>query len=175
MSTPQPNAPPELRVCPRCGRSYAADVRFCVPCSINLETGTEVTTTAEGVPDDDRQDAEAESSPLRLMLSMPSLVFPGLFNPVLLALIVLAEALSLYLLFRLPYPSVYAMSHRREAGLILIALVLHGQALCWLLTGRGWFLKRALPELDSLRQVLFTILFIPMFILAGWLFLQSLP
>jgi hypothetical protein len=134
-------------------------VRICLDCSIDLATGEEIPAVicTEAPAPEDRPPVPAGTW---LRFGVLSCV-PGLFSPAVLLLALMAEAVSVAVL---AFSLLVLSTGGLFAGVLMaaLALIVHGQAVAWLVAGRLATLADALVELDTVRWAFFLLLtFVP--------------
>jgi len=134
------------RICWKCGTRYGNDVKLCVRCGVNLETGEMV-----------RRHSDEDPFAATGVVGMLDRSVPGVMKPGLIALaaplavagvVVLAAACG-----------AFGMARYSSIGSIILlgvpGVALWGQATALILAGRFALLPTALGELDGLRWSLF--------------------
>ncbi len=149
----------ESRYCWKCRSYYPPDVKICLRCGQDLETGQELASGVDAAP-------EEKPGVAGRVLMFTGEWMPGLLRPWIIAVSILTALLGLGVmwLFLFVLPTVL------PARLIFAAtgLVLYAHAIGFMMSGRISKLHEALVEIEEGQWVLFfTILLLPPTALIG--------
>jgi hypothetical protein len=134
--------------CPHCGTAYPSDTVICVKCGVDMRSGEELHTEADPVP---RPPLAA-----RVLLFFANLV-PGFFRLKILIVALLACAIGVGVV--LLGMHIFLMGAVFGGVAIMAAgLVVHAQAVGWILFGTFALLPECLAELDSNQWLVFILL-----------------
>ncbi len=144
----------DSRYCWKCRSYYPPDVKICLRCGLDLETGQELAPAGDATP-------EEEPGVAGSVLVFVGEWMPGLLRPWIIAVSALAALLGLavmwFFIFVLP-TILPAMLVFTTAGLVLYA-----HAIGFMMSGRISKLLEALAEFEGGQWVLFfTMLLLPL-------------
>ena len=165
------------RRCFKCKTDYAPEVKICIRCGVNLDTGLEIGTLtgeiAEGPPPEPAELMEEEEAPptlTRRVLNIIAYWMPGLFRPVVMiaSLLLSLLALGLIVLCLVLFDLGGWISAFPIGGLGLVA---YGQAVIWMMSGDFRLIHDAALDFESQHWTFFFTLFLlPLFL--GVLFMK---
>lgn len=144
---------PAPHTCWKCHKSYPLEVRICVACGIDLETGEDLAYRNQPQPDPDEIDPYRPRNAFQWVM----MNLPGLFMPTMLVgfagmatIFVALEMLALLLL-----SNQVAMTAMTIGAVGLLAWA---QGIVWLLVGRFTLLHEGLTEIRGAQWHLFFLL-----------------
>jgi hypothetical protein len=161
-------APEDTRLCWKCGTRYGPEVRICVRCGVDLETGDEIGTLTG--------DAARGRSSGERAVGLIGDWMPGLLRPGVIAASAAVGATGTALI-AFAFGLLGLRQYMNLATTALIGapgIVVCAQAAAWMVAGRFAWLPEALAEFEGKHWALFfSLLTLPVVVVVGLLKLAA--